>query len=67
MSVISPVKFIPDTPTLESAIARVERQFILDGDTVHSVSLRGYGRFTIHSASGNHLYEWSHVNGTRLI
>lgn len=62
-----PVKFLADTTTLEEAMSRVERQFILDGDTVHGTSVRGYGRFTVHATTGSYLYEWSHVNGTRLV
>lgn len=68
MAVISPVAFLPDTPTLESAMARVKRQFIIDGITVTRSSLIGYGKFDVHTDSGaRYVYEWSHVTGTKLV
>ena len=68
MSVVSPVAFIPDTATLESAMARVERQFALDGISVTRSNPIGYGQFDIHTDSGSrYVYEWSHVSGTQRV
>lgn len=63
----TPVAFLPDTPTLEEALARVTRQFALDGLNVIRAELIGYGRFIVHLPITSHVYEWSHVNGTRRV
>lgn len=67
MCSISPVAFLPDTPTLGAAIARVERQFILDEYTVEGSQPIGYGQFRVDTNAGPFIYEWSHVNGTQLV
>lgn len=64
---IVPIAYLADTPSLEGAMMRIERQFAMDGLEVKNIQPIGYGRFRVDLNMTSHVYEWSHINGTKRI